>query len=240
MRSSIRLYGLAVAMLSLLAVSCVDSPDADYVASGVRTESRLSADEVKVRSDSQERTLRRATLRIRARSCFGVGTGSGFAITDQVLVTNRHVVEGADLLQVSTWDGQTLDVAISGVAMTEDLALVLVRGQLPVSLELHARPRLGDEVVAVGYPLGGELTFSHGRVLGEDSIDAFGRQTPVVRMSNTIQPGNSGGPLLDEEGRVVGVVFAVDTRTGDGLAIPVEMLKQTIQEAGFFENPSPC
>lgn len=221
-------------------MSCVASPDGDYVASDVRTESRLSADELKVRSESQERTTQRATLRIRARTCFGVGTGSGFAVTDELLVTNRHVVEGADLLQVSTWDGQTMDVTISGVAMTEDLALVQIRGQLPVTLELHVRPRFGDDVVAVGYPLGGELTFSHGRVLGEDDLDVFGYRTRAIRLSNEIQPGNSGGPLLDDDGRVVGVVFAIDTGNGDGLAIPIEALKQTVQEAGFFENPSPC
>lgn len=233
-----RTVGLLV--IAVLATACVASPVGEYASADVRTESRLSGDDTSVRRDSQERMISRATLRIRARTCFGVATGSGFAITDELLVTNRHVVEGADALQVSTWDGQSLDVAVSGIALTDDLALALVRGSLPVTLELHEPPSRGDAVVAVGYPGGRELRFTHGRVLGEMPIDLFGRAAPAIRMSNEIRPGNSGGPLLDDAGRVVGVVFAIDRQSGNGLAVPIDALEHTVRRAGFFDNPSPC
>lgn len=141
---------------------------------------------------------------------------------------------------MSTWDGQTFDVTVSGIALTDDLALALVRGTLPVTLELHEPPIRGDDVVAVGYPGGRELRFTDGRVLGEMSIDLFGRAAPAIRVSNEIRPGNSGGPLLDDQGRVVGVVFAIDRQSGDGLAVPLDALERNVRRAGFFDNPSPC
>lgn len=75
---------------------------------------------------------------------------------------------------------------------------------------------------------------------GPDRSERLRRADPSIRVSNQIRPGNSGGPLLDAQARVVGVVFAVDTRTGDGLAIPVDALEHTARRAGFFENASPC
>lgn len=231
---------VALALCGTVAAGCVAAPEGEYVQSSVGTESRLTDDDLLVRAETQDRAIRRATLRVRTRTCFGVGSGSGFAVAPDLLVTNRHVVENADLLQVSTWDGQSHDVEISGIALNEDLAIVAVRGQLPVSLELHRAPADGDEVVAVGYPLGGELTFSTGRVIGMVDQAFFGDRTPSIRLSNKILPGNSGGPLVDTEGRVVGVVFAMETDTGNGLAIPIDALERTVREAGFFENPSPC
>lgn len=231
---------LVVGLLAVATTACVAAPDGDYVATEVRTESRLAEHDLVVRSQEQHRAIRQATLRIRARTCTGVGTGPGFAVATDVLVTNRHVVESADVLQVSGWDGQSYEVEISGVALTDDLAVVLVDGQLPVTLDLYEAPDPGAEVVAVGYPLGGEFTFTSGRVLGEVDLSAFGEQTRSIRVSNKILPGNSGGPLLDKQARVVGVVFALDPKTGDGLAIPIDALERTVRSAGFFDNPSPC
>lgn len=230
---------MAAVVLLALSSGCVGAPAGEYASAEVRTDFRLSHD-TQVRSDSEERAIQQATLRIRARTCFGVATGSGFAVTDEILVTNRHVVEGADVLQVSTWDGRTFDVTMSGVAVTDDLALALVRGTLPATLPLHEAPSTGDAVVAVGYPGGRELRFTEGTVVGEMPIDVFGLTTPAIRMTNEIRPGNSGGPLLDEQGRVVGVVFAVDRQSGDGLAVPIDVLERTVRNAGFFDNPSPC
>lgn len=229
-----------LALLVVVAAGCVAPPDADHVASDVPTTSRVTDQDLLVRSDSQDRAIRQATLRIRARTCTGVGSGSGFAVAEDLLVTNRHVVQDADVLQVSTWDGQSYDVEVSGIAWTDDLAVVQLRGQVPVTLELHRPPDRGDEVVAVGYPLGGELTFTTGQVLDRVDMRLFGEQTPSIRVSNRILPGNSGGPLLDTEGRVVGVVFALETDTGNGLAIPIDALERTARSAGFFHNPSPC
>lgn len=229
-----------VAALSLTLGGCVAAPVGEYEAVEVDTESRVDPTELQVRAEGKERDIRHATLRVRQRTCFGVGSGSGFAITDRVLVTNRHVVEGADALQVSTWDGRSFDVAISGIATADDLALVLVQGTLPQTLELHEPPARGDEVVAVGYPGGDELTFSSGRVIDHVDMRFFGEQAPSIRVSNQIRPGNSGGPLLDTEGRVVGVVYALETSTGYGLAVPIGALARAVESRDLFANPSPC
>lgn len=230
----------AIGLVAFLANGCVAAPAEEHTEVDVRTESRLDADDTQVRAESPERAIREATLRVRTRTCLGVGSGSGFAVDDRVLVTNRHVVEGADAVQVTTWDGQSFDVAISGVAATEDLALVLVDGQLPVTLPLHRPPQRGDTVTAVGYPGGGELEFSNGEVVGTTSTEVFGQEVQQIRVTNQIQRGNSGGPLLDEHGRVVGIVHAIHRQSGDGLAVPVDALQRTANAREFFTNPSPC
>ena len=229
-----------VIALSMTLGACVDAPVGEYEAVEVDTESRVDPTALEVRAEGMERDIRQATLRVRQRSCFTVGSGSGFAITKHVLVTNRHVVEGADALQVSTWDGRSFDVAISGIATADDLALVLVQGTLPQTLELHEPPARGDDVVAVGYPGGDELTFTTGRVIDHVDLRVFGEQAPSIRVSNEIRQGNSGGPLLDTEGRVVGVVYAIERSTGHGLAVPIDALARAVASNDLFANPSPC
>ena len=240
-RPTTRRHAMTVTVTLALALgACVQAPVDDYEAVEVDTESRVDPTALQVRAEGQERDIRHATLRLRQRSCFGVGTGSGFAITDRVLVTNRHVVEGAEALQVSTWDGRSFDVIVSGVAIADDLALVLVQGTLPQTLELDEAPEPGDEVTAVGYPGGDELSFSTGRVVDHVDGRVFGQQAPSIRISNEIRPGNSGGPLLDDEGRVVGVVYAIELSTDYGLVVPINALRRAVASKGLFANPSRC
>jgi S1-C subfamily serine protease len=223
----------------LLSCGCVAAPT-QYEPVAVSTESRVAPDSVAVRVDGMERHVREATLRVRNRTCLGVGTGSGFAIDDHLLVTNRHVVDGADVLQVSTWQGDTLDVTVNGYALGDDLALVETRQPLPETLELGGGVSAGDQVAVVGYPEGRRLRFAEGEVI--DRVDGvlFGESARILRLTNEVRPGNSGGPLVDEDGAVVGVVFAIEIATGYGLAVPVKALKKVMNRRDFFINPSPC
>lgn len=81
--------------------------------------------------DSSRRAARKLTLRVRNASCLGVGTGSGFALDRDLLITNRHVLAGADYLEVNTWDGRTLQVSAAGVGVLGDLGVAQVDGALP-------------------------------------------------------------------------------------------------------------
>jgi S1-C subfamily serine protease len=90
----------------------------------------------------------------------------------------------------------------------------------------------GTQVWAAGYPEGDQLSVTPGIVIDYVDGTRYGESGQVMEISNTIQPGDSGSPLLDSEGRVVGVVFATETATGDGLAIPASTLSQYLKSPG--------
>lgn len=189
--------------------------------------------------DSVEREAKRLTVRVRNVSCEGVATGSGFALTPDILVTNRHVLAGATVLQVSTWDGRTYQVSAATVGRIGDLGIARVDGQLPVVGEFGPSPNKGSPVTAVGYPLGGPLRLSHGLVVDRVDGGQLGIPGAVLRITSRVQPGNSGGPLLESDGRIGGIIYAIETRTGYGLAIPVSTLKR-LARVGGFEDVPPC
>jgi S1-C subfamily serine protease len=230
-----RRAALVLAAASL--AGCVPAPEAAYVATPAGV---VSTGDLARRAEGVERTLRQATLRVRNRTCSGLGYGSGFAIQSHLLVTNRHVVQGADVVQISTWDGQSLDVAVSGYAVTNDVAIVETVDALPGVLEFGSPPAPGAEVTAVGYPLGGAVRFSPGEVVDYVPGVFFGESTPTMRVTNALEPGNSGGPLVDADGHVVGVVFALEVATDLGLAIPVDVLLEIMDRQKLREQRSAC
>jgi len=190
--------------------------------------------------DSAERRARRITVRVRNVSCLGVGIGSGFAIARDVLVTNRHVLAGADTIEVSTWDGRTLSATAAEVGVLGDLGLAYVRGRLPQVGAYGAPPKRGDAVTVVGYPGGEELTLAPGTVIDLQRGVRYGIEGGrVMRLTSHVEPGNSGGPVLDRRGKVAGVVYAYELSTGFGLAIPVDTLRRLVREGGYEPVP-PC
>ncbi|HEX9993450.1 MAG TPA: serine protease [Acidimicrobiales bacterium] len=223
------LAGLAVA---LAAAGCVAPPPPG--------EDALPA-AVDVRAESVARLAEQATVRVRNRVCEGLATGSGVVIGDGMLVTNRHVVEGAGELQVSTWDGRTFDVGVASTATRADLAVARVEGDLPPAIvPADDDPRPGSAVSAVGYPLGSQLAFSDGEVVDYQAGAHYGEESEVLRVTAQLRPGNSGGPLVDEQGRLVGVVFAVESSTDLGLAIPVSALQALLADDGAFAEIDPA
>lgn len=231
-----------VALLTaVLAAACVQAPEAPRADVAPVDTADIQEADLDVRRDGVERRVRDGTLRVRARTCFGVGSGSGFAVADHLLATNRHVVAGADVVQLSTWDGTSIDVEITGVAVHDDLAVVSTRQPLPELLPQTDSPDPGAEVAVVGYPGGDAIEFSWGRV--RDYVDGkpFGRSTDTMRVDARVELGNSGGPLVDRKGNVVGVVFAIEVATGHGLVIPIESLQAAARRSdSFLANPSPC
>lgn len=212
-------------------------PDVEPVSAEVPAAARVTLPELA--RDSLERQAKRLTVRVRNIGCEGVGTGSGFALAPDVLVTNRHVLAGASVLEVSTWNGRTHQVSTASVGTLGDLGIVTVEGRLPLVGRFGPPPRENALVTAVGYPLGGPLQLSRGAVVDRVDGGELGVPGTVVRITARVRPGNSGGPLLDRRGRIAGIVYAIERSTGFGLAIPADTLRR-LARVGGFESVPPC
>jgi len=164
----------------------------------------------------------------------GRGTGSGF-IVDAAghIVTNAHVVAGASGdVRVVLDDGRRLSAEVVGSDESYDLAVLAVRnasGLTPATLGRSADVRVGDQVLAVGSPLGLSGTVTAGIVSALDrEVRLGGRRQTALQTDASINPGNSGGPLVNARGEVIGVNTAIAAlrRTsgsiGIGFAIPID------------------
>jgi S1-C subfamily serine protease len=172
----------------------------------------------------------------------GEATGSGFVLNDQgYIATNAHVVSGAREVTVRFGKGRTVTAKIIGSDPSTDLAVIKVDPSkvklTPVPLGDSAGVQVGDPVVAIGNPLGFEDTVTTGIVsaVGRD-IKAPNEFTidHAIQTDAAINPGNSGGPLIDANGRVIGINSQIATSGGSkgnvgiGFAIPVNLAKQII------------
>lgn len=194
-----------------------------------------------LRSETIERLARQVTLRVRNRGCGGVATGSAVAVGETLLVTNRHVVEGAEELEVNTWDGRTLTVAVAQAALSHDIAVVEVEAGLPeVAVVAQRDPQPGDRVIVAGYPGGGALDVREGTVLRKTSDVIFGAEAGAIAFDAEVAPGSSGGPVLDLEGRVVGVVYALSRREQVGFAVPVSALREALEAGDALVDVPDC
>jgi len=186
------------------------------------------------------RAAREFTVRIRALGCDRLGTGSGFVLDDGLIVTNRHVVGQPREVAISTWDGRSFDARVDGIAQDADLAVIRVVGlDLPQATVRKEPAVIGEPIAVIGYPGGGGATITTGRVLGFTDGPILGESVPAIRVDAEVRPGNSGGPLIDAEGRVIGVIFALSGPNGDGLAVPVDVLIARLDRQGFTQ-PTGC
>lgn len=229
---------LLTAVLALGA--CVPAPPPEEPRADVAVLEGLDLDEPA--AESVLRRAREITVRIRSLGCDQLGIGSGFVLPGGVVVTNRHVVEEPREVTLNTWDGRSLRAAVDGVAVDSDLAVLTLAADpgLPVAELAGEPPEPGQDVIAVGYPGGGPATVSTGRVVDVTDAQVLGEPAGVVVVDAPIRQGNSGGPLLDEQGRVVGVVFALDVRTGYGLAVPVTTLLERLGADAFAAPSGSC
>lgn len=184
--------------------------------------------------------VRRMAVRIRNVGCGTLTTGSGFAIDATTLITNRHVVDQSDTVQVSTYDGRDIDVATASTASLADLAIVRTAEELPSSPVLaDADPVRGDAVTVVGYPQGGALTVTSGTVIGE-TLDPINENLGEVLVTDApVEPGSSGSAALDEDGRVIGVVYAKNA-AGQSFLVPVSTLRRLLDDTAAFTPTLPC
>lgn len=181
----------------------------------------------------------RMAIRVRNVGCGELSTGSGFAIDERTIVTNRHVVAEADRLQVTTSDGREIDAVSASITDVADLALL--RTQEPVTSVpgLAAEDAaVGEEVTVVGYPMGGRLTTSSGTVLGYEQ-DPLGSDLGLVGRTNAeVDQGSSGSAVLNSDGEVVGVVYAMDMWR-NSYVVPVTTLQDLLAD-DVFEPITSC
>lgn len=180
-------------------------------------------------SSTVAKTARSVTHRVRNVLCSPgqLATGSGFMLDRTTLVTNRHVVEGARRLEVTTWDGEDINVPVHAYSTVSDLAVVSTSSELsPAALTEDIR--VGDSVYVSGYPRGQAWHLSEGKVVDFVKGSGVSEYGNLMRVSAPVERGNSGGPLLNERGEVVGVVFAVESESGYGLAISIKTLRAVL------------
>src|SRR5688572_4303380 len=164
--------------------------------------------------------------------------GSGFVWSaDGIVVTNNHVVEGASRITVNFQDGTRLPATLLGVDPDSDLAVLRVNAKSLTAAPIgtSADLMIGETVVAVGNPFGLSGTVTTGVVsaLGRSvpSAEAGRTFTDFIQTDASINPGNSGGPLLNIEGRVIGINVAIYAQAqGIGFAIPVDRARKVIQD----------
>jgi 2-alkenal reductase len=194
-----------------------------------------------------------AVVCVTARQQFGTCIGSGFVVDREGhVVTNNHVAEAAAELLVSLADERTVPAEVVGTDPGSDLAVLaidvlpeeLVVAELGDSSELQ----VGQRAIAIGNPFGLERTVTTGVIssLGRtlDRQDSDFRIAELIQTDAAINPGNSGGPLLDSQGRVIGVNTAIRSLTGVnagvGFAVPVDIVKRVVPELianGRYRHP---
>jgi putative serine protease PepD len=171
-------------------------------------------------------------------SIFG-GTGSGVIISDDGLIlTNAHVIAGAGgVIQVRFNDGSTGSASLVGANTGQDIALIRAdrSGLTPATLGSSANLRVGDDVVAIGNALnlGGDPSVTRGIVSAKDRSITDGQVSldNLIQTDAAINPGNSGGPLVDAEGRVVGINTAIiEGAQNVGFSIAIDSVKALIPE----------
>jgi serine protease Do len=168
------------------------------------------------------------------------GLGSGVVYTSAGLVlTNNHVVEGADEITVTTSDGVDYDAEVAGTDEKSDVAVLRLKGTVkdlvPIVVGDSAKLRVGDVVLAIGNPFGLSQTVTMGIVSAkgrsETGIDVD--YADFIQTDAAINPGNSGGALVNMAGELVGINTAIFSRTGGyqgiGFAIPSSMAKEIAQ-----------
>jgi S1-C subfamily serine protease len=188
-----------------------------------------------------------SVVRVLSTAC-GLGIeGSGWAVRPDLIVTNAHVIAGADDTTVTTQSGVELDATAVYYEPEDDLALLRIDSKLP-TLPVSSERSVGAGAAVLGYPENGPYMVTPARI-GEtrDAIseDSYGRgpiQRTITALGGEVRSGNSGGPLLDGHGRVVGVVFAATTGgQAGGFAVPAEEVREAIPRASSGEvDTGPC
>jgi S1-C subfamily serine protease len=180
------------------------------------------------------------------------GSGSGFVLdTEGHILTNYHVVEGAQQIDVSFSDQRVLPAQVVGLDPRNDLAVLRVQAEpvtlSPVTLGTSSGLRVGQWAIAIGNPFGQfERTLTTGVISAVNrTLEGDERTiTGVIQTDAAINRGNSGGPLLDSSGRVIGINTAIFSPTGSnagvGFAVPVDTIRRVLPdllELGYYRHP---
>ena len=191
-----------------------------------------------------------ATTNYFGQTVQNASSGSGFVLTaDGYIVTNHHVIDGATKVTVTMYNGDTYEATVIGSDEDYDIGVIKVEatGLRPVIVGNSEKLNVGDRVLAIGNPLG-ELTFSQtgGMVSSVNrAINVDGTPFNMIQTDTSVNPGNSGGPLFNSYGEVVGIVTAKYSIYSDsvveglGFAIPINDVMAMIQDImanGYVTN----
>ncbi|QGQ46580.1 S1C family serine protease [Metabacillus sediminilitoris] len=168
--------------------------------------------------------------------------GSGFLYNKKGdVITNAHVVSGADTVKIRTTDAKGFNGQVIGISTETDVAVVRVEGLKnidPLPLEPSSKLEIGDEILALGSPLGFQNTVTTGIISGTDrelNVDPYIYEN-VYQISAPIAPGNSGGPLIDRStGKVVGINSARIEQGNIGFSIPINSVLSLVNS--WSETP---
>jgi S1-C subfamily serine protease len=206
----------------------------------------VAAPNAKIASDPDVLRAGDSVVRVLSTAC-GLGIeGSGWAVEPEIVVTNAHVVAGSDDTTVTTQDGVELDAVPIYYEPRQDLALLRVGAPLP-ALPVSSQRKEGEDGAVLGYPENGPYSLSPARIgetratISEDSYGNGPVERTIVAMSGVVRSGNSGGPLVDPRGDVVGTVFAATTSgPRGGFAIPAEQVRQALNSTSEGVGTGPC
>ena len=180
-----------------------------------------------------------------AAQCAQNQTGSGFVAQPGTVVTNAHVVAGVDQPVVQTRDGRVYRAQTVQYDAASDLAVLRVPDLPEAPLALQGSVTRGQTVSFAGYPLGGPYTLRPATIQGQavapvQNVTTGQTQTrSIIQIAGNVEQGNSGGPLLNADGQVVGVVFAKAVTDQVGYAIPVDRVNEILAAAASSTEAVP-
>jgi S1-C subfamily serine protease len=211
-------------------------------------EARVPPPQAGIARDPEVRAARDSVVKILGTAC-GVGVeGSGWVASPGVVVTNAHVVAGQEDTRVLPRGSEPgLDAQAIAFDPRNDLAVLRVAGLDAPALEIARDPESGTSAAILGYPLNGPYDVRAGR-LGQTrevaSQDAYGRgpvRRTIVSLRGTVRSGNSGGPMVDGEGRVVTTIFAATTSgPRGGYGVPNAIVRDALAGASGEVSTGQC
>lgn len=220
----------------LLTLGLITAITAIAIAATARPTISARLDTTPVAATQATDLLTRSTVQLLAFGCdMSNRQGSAVIIGAGRLLTNAHVVTGSRVVDISGDGFPTVVADVPSVARAGDVAVVSASAITSGGIALAADdPHVGDSVRVAGFPSvpqgvrppGLEITTA--QVVGMLAGTDVGEPWPVLRLSVPVQPGMSGGPVLDQEGHLAGIVVGNEVPTGQALAIPVSALRQIV------------
>jgi S1-C subfamily serine protease len=206
----------------------------------------VAAPDQAIASDRDVLAAGDSVVRVLSTAC-GLGIeGSGWAVEPEIVVTNAHVLAGADDTTVTTRDGAELDATPIYYEPDDDLALLRIGADL-TPLPIGPRRPVGSDAAVLGYPENGPYSLSPARVgetretVSEDSYGNGPVDRRITALSGSVHSGNSGGPLVNADGRAIGTVFAATTSgPRGGFAIPAELVRAALKRTAAAVDTGPC
>lgn len=200
--------------------------------------------------DAEIRAAAQSMLRVTGEACGSNVQGSAWITTDNLIVTNAHVVAGQSETFVQLGGvGEEYDTELVWFDERNDLAILRAAG-LPKrpQLLLDIEPKRSSAAAILGFPQNGPYTVTSARVgevrtfLTQDAYGRGGVRRDVLNLRGQVRPGNSGGPVMDREGEVLGAIFAADAdnNKSNSFAIPSRLIQDAITEVNGPVDAGPC